>query len=163
MKVAVLSREYIPLMYCDIKRAIILVYLNKAEIVRATNQMMHSIKEAFPVPAVIRLLNKVGKHFTPKVTYTRKNVFIRDNYSCQYCGSKENKLTLDHVMPVSRGGTSCWENVVAACQDCNIKKGNKTPKEANMPLFKQPRKPSLLIKLNWDKIFNFDEAWNGWD
>lgn len=152
MKVVVLSRDYIPLMYCDIKRAITLVYLKKAEIVKESGVVFHSISERFPVPLVIRLLSKLVRKFSPRVTYTRKNIHIRDKYVCQYCGSGE-RLTLDHVMPVSRGGKSTWENVVTACYPCNAQKGSRTPEEAGMPLSKRPQKPSILMQINWGELF----------
>ena len=157
MKVVVLSRDYMPLMYCDIRRAIALVYSNKAEIVKESGSFLRSISSRFPIPQVIRLLGKLVKHIVPKVTYTRKNVHIRDNYTCQYCGSRE-QLTLDHVMPVSRGGKSTWENVVTACYPCNARKGSKTPEEAAMPLRVAPRKPSILMQIDWHQFFREAEA-----
>lgn len=153
MKVVVLSRDYIPLMYCDMRKAIALVYLKKAEIVKATGTFLRTVSSQFPVPQIIRLLTRLVRHVAPKVTYTRKNVHIRDHYMCQYCGSHEN-LTLDHVHPVSRGGKSNWENVVTACYRCNSKKGNKTPEEAGMPLMQVPRKPSLLMQIDWNELFS---------
>jgi len=152
MRVIILTRDYIPLMYCDIRRAIALVYLNKAEIVKASGEFLRSVSERFPVPKVIRLLSKLVRQVTPKVTYTRKNIHIRDHYVCQYCGSGEN-LTLDHVMPVSRGGSSSWENVVTACYPCNSRKGSSTPEEAGMKLAKPPVKPSLLMQIDWNQLF----------
>jgi 5-methylcytosine-specific restriction endonuclease McrA len=154
MKVAILSKDYMPLMYCDIKRAVVLVYLGKAEVVKATEKIMRSVSDAFQVPAVIRLLDKVKKKFSPKVVFTRKNVFMRDGYKCQYCGKESKKLTLDHVMPTSRGGKNVWENVVAACQGCNSTKSNRTPEEAGMPLLSKPKKPSMLIKIDWNNLFD---------
>ena len=153
MNVVVLSRDYIPLMYCDIRRAINLVYLNKAEIIKESGDFLRSISDKFPIPKVIRLLDKLIKRVIPKVTYTRKNINIRDNFECQYCGSKE-RLTLDHVMPASRGGKSTWENIVTACFKCNSQKGNKTPEEAGMSLAKVPKKPSLLMKIDWNELFS---------
>ncbi len=153
MQVIVLSRDYMPLMHCDVRRAMILLYLNKAEVVKASGRFFHSISEKFPVPRVIRLLGKLVKHFTPRVAYSRKNVHIRDQHTCQYCGSTHN-LTLDHVMPTSRGGPSSWENVVTACSPCNSKKGNKTPSEAGMVLAKAPVRPSMLMKINWHDLFD---------
>ena len=126
MQVIVLSRDYMPLMHCDIRRAMVLLYLNKAEIVKESGQFLRTVSEQYAVPRVIRLLGKLMKRFTPRVAYSRKNVHIRDQHTCQYCGSTQN-LTLDHVMPTSRGGGSTWENVVTACSPCNSKKGSKTP------------------------------------
>lgn len=155
MRVVILTRDYIPLMYCDLRRAIALVYLNKAEIVKESGEYLHSVSTAFPVPQVIRLLSKMVKKFTPRVTYTRKNVHIRDKYSCQYCGSLEN-LTLDHIQPLSRGGKSSWENVVTACYPCNSSKGNRTPEEAGMKLLRRAQKPSVLMQINWSELFGDD-------
>ncbi len=152
MQVIVLSRDYMPLMHCDIRRAMTLIYLNKAEIIKESGEYMHTVSEKYAVPRVIRLLGKLLKRFTPRVSYSRKNIQIRDNHTCQYCGAK-NQLTLDHVMPVSRGGQSTWENVVTACSPCNSRKGNKTPEEARMTLAKTPVKPSMLMKVDWNDIF----------
>lgn len=152
MKVVVLTRDYIPLMHCDIRRAIALVYLKKAEIVKESGDFLRSISDRFPVPTVIRLLGKLVKQITPKVTYSRRNVHVRDHYTCQYCGSVSN-LTLDHVMPVSRGGKSTWENVVTACYPCNSGKGSRTPEEAGMRLAKPPKRPSMLMHIDWDELF----------
>lgn len=152
MQVIVLSRDYMPLMHCDIRRAMVLLYLNKAEIVKESGQFLKTVSEDYPVPRVIRLLGKMIKRFTPRIAYSRKNIHTRDQHTCQYCGS-QNNLTLDHVMPTSRGGASSWENVVTACLPCNAKKGNKTPAEAGLSLHRLPVRPSLLIKINWNAIF----------
>lgn len=152
MRVVVLTRDYIPLMYCDIRRAIALVYLNKAEIVKESGDVLRSVSAIFPVPKVIRLLGKLVKQVVPKVTYTSKNVHVRDKFTCQYCGSGED-LTLDHVMPVSRGGQSTWENVVTACYPCNSKKGSCTPEEAGFTLRSQPKRPSILMHIDWNELF----------
>ena len=76
--------------------------------------------------------------------FTRKNLLVRDNFECQYCSSKKTPLTMDHVNPKTKGGLDTWENLVAACQPCNRKKGNRTPKEAGMPLKRMPRKPNKI-------------------
>jgi 5-methylcytosine-specific restriction endonuclease McrA len=152
MKVVVLSRDYLPITWCDVRRAVALVYSKKAEIVTESGLFLRSVSSLFPVPRVIRLLGRLVKHVQPKVTYTRRNVHIRDNYTCQYCGARE-QLTLDHVQPVSRGGRSVWENVVTACSPCNARKGNKTPEEAQMPLHTQPRRPHLLMQIDWQTLF----------
>lgn len=155
MKVVVLTRDYIPLMYCDMRRAVALVYLKKAEIIKESGAFLRTVSDRFAVPKVIRLLGKMVRQVVPKVTYTRKNIHVRDNYTCQYCGSGQ-RLTLDHVMPVSRGGKSTWENVVTACYSCNSYKGSKTPEEAGLELAKAPKKPSILMQINWDELFRDD-------
>jgi hypothetical protein len=96
--------------------------------------------EYYQVPKIVMVKKyiKRSKRFVPN----KRNVFLRDNYTCQYCGcEKPDFLTLDHVMPQSRGGRNTWENLVCACRDCNFKKGNRTPEEAMMPLLKKPTEP----------------------
>lgn len=153
MRVAVLSKDYEPLTYCNVERAIVLLYLNKAETVKDSNIFVRSVSMAFRVPAVIRLLYKSAKRFIPSLKYSRKNIHARDNYTCQYCGSTKN-LSIDHILPVSRGGLSTWENTTTACQSCNCKKGNKTPEEASMPLRKKAVKPNIMDEINWNDFFS---------
>lgn len=152
MRVAVLSRDYEPLTFCNIERAIALLYLQKAEIIKATGRVIRSINSAMQVPAVIRLLYRTARRHIPPVRYSRRNVQARDQWACQYCGSQSN-LTIDHVMPLSRGGRSTWENVVTACRSCNGRKGSRTPDEAGMPLRKPPKRPAGVFGYNWAEIF----------
>lgn len=147
MLVAVLSKDYEPLTFCKVEKAIALLYLKKAEAVKNTERVIRSVSASFQVPAVIRLLHKTVRRFFSPVRYSRKNVLIRDKFTCQYCGSNHD-LTIDHVLPLSRGGGSNWENVVAACRVCNGRKGNRTPKEAGMVLSREPRKPHSLVDLS---------------
>lgn len=152
MRVAVLSKDYEPLTYCDVERAITLLYLNKAETVRDTNYVIRSVTTIFKVPSVIRLLYKTAKRFIPALKYSRKNIHSRDSYTCQYCGSQKN-LSIDHILPVSRGGKSTWENTVTACMRCNSKKGSRTPEEANMKLSRPPVRPNMMNEIKWDDFF----------
>ena len=117
-----------------------------------TNQILRSVTARFKVPAVIRLLYKTARRFVPAVKYSRRGVHERDNYSCQYCGSRKT-ISIDHIMPVSRGGQSTWENTVSACNKCNGKKGSRTPEEAGMPLMSIPRKPGIFETMNWHDFF----------
>ena len=154
MKVAVLNSNYLPLHYIEIKKAMVLIYLGKAEIVKKSQRLMQSAGNIFHVvPKVIRLVKMIKKVFNPRIVYTRTNIFIRDGWTCQYCSKETKKLTLDHVIPSSRGGKSGWDNVVAACGPCNLKKADKLIDEANMPLKREPRRPSILMEINWDDIF----------
>ena len=155
MQVAVLSKDYEPLTYCNVERAITLVYLNRAESVRDSNLVVRSISSIFKVPLVIRLLYKTARRFIPVLKYSRKNIHVRDNFTCQYCGHVK-EISIDHILPVSRGGKSTWENTVTACQKCNSKKGNKTPEEANMKLSRPPIKPRIIDNINWNKFFPAD-------
>ena len=145
-RVLVLNQDDSPLMVCSVQRAFILVYLNKSEMVRTANgHKLHTIKHSFPMPSVIRLNRYVTAPYKG-VALTRQNVFKRDNFECQYCGTRR-ELTLDHVMPSSRGGQHGWTNLVTACKRCNARKGDYTPEEADMPLKRRPHKPSYALFL----------------
>ena len=136
-KVLVLNASYEPLNICNWKRAFLLVFKGKAEQIENTGKVVY---RDFKLPTVIRLRKYIKVPYK-EIPLTRKNLMIRDNYACQYCSVKSGSLTIDHVLPSSRGGTDTWENVVACCQSCNVKKGNKTPKEANMHFAKAPKSP----------------------
>ena len=145
-RVLVLNQDFSPLMVCSVQRAFILVYLNKSEMVRPANgYKLHSVTHSYAMPSVIRLNRYVHAPYKG-VTLTRQNIFKRDNFECQYCGTKK-ELTIDHVIPSSRSGAHSWQNLVAACKKCNAKKGDYTPDEASMPLRKKPHKPSYAIFL----------------
>jgi 5-methylcytosine-specific restriction endonuclease McrA len=136
-KVLVLNASYEPLNITSWRRAIVLLLKGKAEQVEHNGRVVyHNI----PLPTVIRLRHYVKVPYK-EIPLTRKNILHRDSHSCQYCGYTGDDLTLDHVVPRSRGGGEHWENMVTACVRCNIKKGNRTPKEANMPLRQVPRRP----------------------
>ena len=136
-KVLVLNASYEPLNICNWKRAVVLIFEGKAEQVEHNGKVIYA---NFNIPTVIRL-RKYIKIPYKEIPLTRKNLMYRDHFSCQYCGCKTTALTIDHVIPRSRGGFDNWENVVASCQRCNVKKGNRTPREANMHLLKHPRVP----------------------
>jgi len=152
MRVAVLSKDYEPLTYCDVERAITLIYLNKAEAVKNTELSIRSVSVTIKIPVVIRLLYKTVKKYVPSVKYSRKNIHARDDYTCQYCGVKK-QLSVDHIVPVSKGGKSTWENTITACQKCNSKKGNRSPEEVGMILRKKPTKPNIIIDIKWEDFF----------
>jgi len=145
-RVLVLNQDFSPLMVCSVERAFILVYLNKSEMVRSANgHRLHSVTRTYPMPSVIRLNRYVSAPYKG-VNLTRQNIFKRDNFECQYCGTKRD-LTLDHVMPSSRGGPHSWLNLVTACKRCNTRKGDFTPDEAEMTLRHRPFKPSYALFL----------------
>ena len=110
-------------------------------------ELSHNIHFDKKLPTVIRLLYYVKIPYR-EVTLSRKNILLRDNNSCQYCNYKGKDLSIDHVIPRSRGGVDMWENVTTACLRCNVQKGNRTPEEANMPLRIKPYKP--LSNLNFE-------------
>ncbi len=146
-RVLVLNQDYSPLMVCSIERAFILVcILNKSEVIRLCITVIKSVHtRSFPMPSVIRLNRYVHAPYKG-VNLTRQNIFKRDNFECQYCGTKR-ELTLDHVLPSSQGGPHSWLNLVTACKRYNAKKGDYTPEEADMPLKYKPYKPSYALFL----------------
>ena len=141
LPVLVLNQSYEPLNICRVRRAVVLLYQNKAEMLENGSGFVHSTSSQVPVPSVIRLaaLVKRPHQFTRKLT--RLEVFRRDHYACQYCGKEIRQLTLDHIIPRYRGGQHTWENVVSACIPCNRHKAGSTPQEAGMRLVRQPAIP----------------------
>jgi 5-methylcytosine-specific restriction endonuclease McrA len=157
-KVLVLNQSYEPISVCNAKKAFLLIYMMKAEIVaERSNRSLRSVNSSFPYPSVIRLSSFIRVPFK-KIELSRKNVLRRDNFRCQYCSSTTNPLTIDHIIPKSRGGTEVWENLVAACLKCNNKKGNRTPEEAQMRLLSTPRRPHHVIFLK-QYMSSADETW----
>lgn len=141
--VLVLNRSYEPVMVTSAKRAVILMLMGKAEEVVSYEEVIHSPSMEMHLPSIVRLGRYVRVR-DKKIVLTRKNVLKRDNHRCQYCGRTSVPLTLDHVLPKQRGGRDTWENLVAACHPCNVKKGNRTPAEASMPLLRKSFKPSRI-------------------
>ncbi len=159
-KVLVLNQDFSALSLCSVSKAFLLVYLNKAELVdQVEHANLRTVTTTYPMPSIIRLFNYVNIPYRGSVMLSRHNVFKRDNYTCQYCGSTEvNSLTIDHVLPRSRQGRSSWDNLVTACRMCNSRKGDLTPQEAGMPLRQQPFKPSFVMFLR-DFSGRVDESW----
>lgn len=140
--VLVLNQNYEPLNICNVRRAVVLVLGGKAEILEQDARGLVSSRGIFPSPTVIRLIKFIRRP-RPRVKLTRREVFIRDHHTCQYCGKRGSDLTIDHVIPRSRGGQHTWENVVAACRPCNHRKGGKSVAEARMELRNQPHEPRV--------------------
>lgn len=144
--VLLLNQDYSPLTICSLERAFILVFLNKAELLtEVEGDMLHTVSQSFPMPAVIRLFKYIRLPYRG-VVLTRQNIFKRDSFSCQYCGNSKN-LTLDHVVPRSKGGKTSWGNLVTACKRCNTVKGDLTPEAAGLELAKKPHKPTYMMFL----------------
>ncbi len=141
--VLVLNQSYEPVMVTSAKRAVILMFLGKAEEVVHYDETIRSPSFRMPLPSVVRLSRYVRVH-DKEIVLTRKNVLKRDNHRCQYCGQSSVPLTLDHIFPKQRGGKDTWGNLVAACHSCNVRKGNRNPAEASMPLMRKPFKPSRI-------------------
>lgn len=157
-RVLVLNQSYEPLSICTPKRALTLIFLFKAELIESVqNRLVHSVNQSFEYPSVIKLCRYQRIPYR-QVELSKKNVFRRDGGKCQYCGNSNKLLTIDHIMPKSRGGEDSWENLTTACFDCNNKKGNKTPSEAKMTLLSQPQKPNYVLYLN-QKIGKVQSEW----
>ena len=135
-----LNQNYAPLNICQARRAVVLLYRGKAEVVENDSGEIRSAYEVFTLPSVIRLLYMI-KRPRQQRRLTRLEVFSRDRYTCQYCGRDGGDLTVDHVIPRYRGGEHAWHNVVGACIPCNRRKAGRTPAEAGMKLIHQPREP----------------------
>ncbi|MGH2965259.1 MAG: HNH endonuclease [Solirubrobacterales bacterium] len=154
-RVLVLNASYEPINVCNIRRATVLVLKERAEILERGEGALHSERLVFQRPCVIRLIRYVR---VPRNVHrrkiTRKAVLARDAWTCQYCGNQGGGLTVDHVIPRSRGGESVWENIVASCAPCNRKKADLTPREARMHPRNRPRPPgpNVFIRLASPRI-----------
>jgi len=156
-KVLVLNQDYSALSVCSVPKAFLLVYMQKADMVaHSSSHVLRTVNEAYPMPTVVRLRRYVHLPYRG-VMMTRQNIFKRDGNRCQYCGTHDT-LTLDHVMPKSRGGKTNWDNLATACKRCNSRKGDYTPEEAAMPLRQRPFRPSFLMFIR-DLSGTVDEGW----
>jgi len=159
--VLVLNASYEPINVCAARRALVLVLKGVASAEEESTQHIHSARAAVRLPSVIRLLEyRRIPHQTRALS--RKNILMRDRYTCQYCHRTlpSSELTLDHVVPRSRAGESNWENLVACCNPCNNKKGSRTPEEAGMKLARQPRPFSLHTSRHLMRLLGkSDEQW----
>ncbi|MEL6535161.1 MAG: HNH endonuclease [Bacteroidota bacterium] len=144
-RVLILNQDFSPLSVCTVQRAFLLVYLNKADLVSEAQTPLRTVSSSFPMPSIIKLNRYVNVPYKG-VVLTRQNVFRRDNFECQYCGATKD-LTLDHVIPRSRGGKSTWKNLVTACRRCNARKGNQSPEKMDMKLRTQPIRPTYVMFL----------------
>lgn len=135
--VLLLNGSYEPLKIIKKERAIKLIYKGVAVIVKYSDERIRSVNHSYNIPCIIKLKRYIN---IPRIKYSplKKNIFNRDNHTCQYCGSKRN-LTIDHVTPKSKGGKDTWSNLVTACIRCNNKKGDKTLEEAGMILQREPK------------------------
>ena len=139
-RVLVLNQNYEPLSVCKGKRAVVLVLLRKAEPVESYQLEARAMRFSMALPSVLRL-NYYVRVRRKDVPLTKRNVLKRDRGTCQYCGRRFVEMTADHVIPKALGGADSWENLVCACSNCNARKGNLTPAQAQMVLLRQPKKP----------------------
>jgi 5-methylcytosine-specific restriction endonuclease McrA len=160
--VLVLNMSFEPLHFTNARRAITLLLAGKAESVEPSPRVVRSPSRSFPLPSVIRLAIYIRKPFVERVAFNKKNILRRDHYTCQYCGRRGERLTVDHVVPRSRGGETTWLNVVAACLRCNLHKGNRLVGEAGMGLVRVPSHPQFLFSvhlLRHPHASHFLDAW----
>jgi 5-methylcytosine-specific restriction endonuclease McrA len=159
--VLVLNATFEPINVCTVRRAVVLLLKERAEAVEQNGAVIHSERTAMARPLVIRLRTYVR---VPRDNHrrkiTRRAVFARDGWTCQYCGSRST-LTVDHVVPKSKGGGSNWENIVASCAPCNRRKGDSSPDQAGMPLKRKPSipQPHIFIHVAAPSI---PAAWKQW-
>jgi 5-methylcytosine-specific restriction endonuclease McrA len=153
-QVLVLNASYEPLNVTTVKRTHVLVFKGKAEVIEELDRPLRSATGRFQWPHVIRLVQYVRVPRAIQRKISRRALFARDGWRCVYCGTANNRLTLDHVVPRSRGGDSVWENVVTSCAPCNHRKGNRLPHEVHMVLRTRPTppNPALFIQLAAPKI-----------
>jgi 5-methylcytosine-specific restriction endonuclease McrA len=158
-RVLILNASYEPLHVCSVKRAVLLLMHDIAERLEDSDRVLRSPSQVFMVPSVIKLKKYVKRPHHQRVAFNRKNVFRRDDNTCQYCFIRSGDLTLDHVIPRSRGGDTSWENVVACCHRCNAKKRDRTPEEAHMHLRRKPFAPKFMFSSAFGVLPNIDPVW----
>jgi 5-methylcytosine-specific restriction endonuclease McrA len=149
-RVLMLNQNYEPLTICSAKRAIVLLFQGKAEMIAtADGLLVHTVTRSYSLPSVVRLWQYRKVPFK-SIMLTRKNVIIRDGNRCQYCGSSKGPMTVDHVVPRTIHGTDTWTNLVCACAKCNNRKGDRTPEQAGLKLLKRPTRPSYIMFIQRD-------------
>jgi len=163
--VLVLNANFEPLNVCDTARALGLLFLGKAEIICNGRGVIRTPSRAFERPSVIRLNYMIHRPH-PRVRLSKREVFRRDGYRCQYCGRTSARLTLDHVLPKHQGGGYEWENLVSACPQCNRRKGHHTPQEAGMQLQSAPSEPPATALYLYGQYLKHNQEWEeylaGW-
>ncbi len=163
--VLVLNANFEPLNVCNMRKAVCLMVMDKAQLVMNGRGEVHTIDRTFPRPSVIRLQNMVHRP-RPKVKLTRKEIFRRDGFTCQYCGSTSAVLTIDHILPRHLNGPHSWDNVVTACAYCNHKKGGRTLEQSGMALQKTPNEPPASALYIYNHYLSANAEWedflSGW-
>lgn len=163
--VLVLNANYEPLNICSTRRAVNLMLSGKAEMLVNGRGIIRTPSTTFPRPSIVRLNCMIHRPH-PRVKLTKREIFRRDGYTCQYCGTRTVRLTIDHVKPRHRGGEHSWENLVAACPPCNRRKGGRNPAEAAMALRRPPREPSASAEYLFGHLLDGHSEWSdyikGW-
>src|SRR3954454_16238762 len=145
-RVLVLNASYEPINVCTVRRAAVLILKQRAEVLEHSDWALHAESLTLPRPVVIRLITYVKTpRAPPRRKITRRAVFARDRWTCQYCGHERGNLTVDHVVPRSKGGRSTWDNIVTCCAPCHRRKGDRLPGQANMVPARRPKAPNSTI------------------
>ena len=164
--VLVLNQNYEPLNVYNARRAFVLVDRGKAEVLEHGEGGIRTVRYLFHLPSVIRMIYLI-KRPRPTMRLSRREVFNRDRYTCQYCGRQTRELTLDHVIPRHRGGRHDWENLASACKVCNHRKAGRTPSEARMRLLREPFAPKMSSYYVVYRYLDDQEGWRkfipGWE
>ena len=154
-----LNGDYTFLCLVDWKKAMCLVFADKVKVLKYSDRIIHGVEKIFRVPALLVLMKVVRSVYRGKVPFSKKNVLVRDRFACAYCGKTGKPLTIDHVIPRSKGGSTKWDNCVACCKRCNHIKGAKTPREARMHLVRRPFQPTIAefinIRLKQSGVYSF--------
>lgn len=163
--VLVLNANFEPINVCTTRRALGLILNGKASLVLDGRGEIHTINRIFPRPSIIRL-DKMIKRPHPHVRLTKREILRRDDYTCQYCGKHTPYLTVDHVIPRRMGGQHGWDNLVAACPTCNLRKGSHTPEQARMTLLRLPNEPPASAIYLFGRHLEENQEWipfvEGW-
>jgi 5-methylcytosine-specific restriction endonuclease McrA len=159
-EVLVLNSDYEPLNVCNMRRALVMVYLGKADVLHEGGTRSFSDCAGLVSPSVVKLRHQVRRPL-PELRLSRKTIFARDNYTCQYCGAGGKDLTIDHVVPKRAGGGMEWENLVTACRRCNMKKSDKLLHQTGMRLARPPRRPRYTPYISLSKyvVGRRNEVW----
>ncbi|MDO8683546.1 MAG: HNH endonuclease [Armatimonadota bacterium] len=152
-EVLVLNSDYEPLNVCNMKRAISLMFLGKVDVLHTNSAIIHTISGSFDLPSVVRLRRHVRRPM-PELRLSRRSIFARDNYTCQYCGHTSKELTIDHVIPKRLGGATTWDNLVCCCRKCNTKKGDKSLQKVCFTLKRLPRRPKYVPFISLTKYLD---------
>lgn len=142
-EVLLLNSDFEPLNVCNIRRAMSLILLGKADVIHEDGQLILTSRGHLQAPSIVKMRYHVRRPL-PQLRLSRHSVLARDKYTCQYCGAKGKELTIDHVIPRWMGGPQSWDNLVACCRKCNLKKGDKTPQQAHMKIANKPRRPHFI-------------------
>ena len=163
--VLILNANFEPLHVSNTRRALGLIISGKAEVIINGRGTVHTSQSTFGIPSIIRLSYMI-KRPRPRINMSKREIMRRDQYTCQYCGTKSHDLTIDHVKPKHAGGQHTWTNIVAACGPCNRKKGGRTPEQAHMPLKRPPFEPRPSAVYRFGRYLKRREEWDqflqGW-